>query len=495
MSVMLEGISEETLEAIKKAQTAGVLATTGLFGYDLSGPVSLVPVNTPWYERIARKTAPQGSDAAYWRAILNINNTQPSPFVGRDAGGNFINVKEQDVLAKYQPVRVSGKVTKDAIRLYKGYADAKAIATTHTLMQWRLQENKALFGGQNFALPATATPTLADSATGGSINANTAVYVKCAARSAYNYYWGGSNVASSAVTVTTANDGVNTHKVTATVTAVRGAVAYDWFVSGDDTTYYYLTTTTVNKVVYSAVISAHQAVPTTIPGLNTTAVTTPPIADTSYSADSYNGLIASLAGSYLDSTGALVTYGTGSSTVSGATITSLNGATMTASSQGVTEVDSMLLSIWNAAQLSPSAMIMNAQQAQDLSTKVLGSGYALTQLTAADPGRKGITAGGVVSRYVNRASGGNEVEILVDPAFPQGSIAFVTEQVPYPDNMEARTFEARCLEDVTQTAYGAALTAGGAGAGPREEWDCSSMETFINRAPVTCGLLSNIENG
>jgi hypothetical protein len=495
MSVMdsLSDISEETLQAIKKAQTAGVLASTGLYGYDLSGVVSLVPVNTPFYNLIPRKSG-EGSAAAHWRTLLNVNSTQPNPFVGLDAGGNFINISELDVLANYMPVRVSGKVTRDAIALAKNYADAKAIASTQTLMQWRILENKALIGGQNFALPTIGTVTVTAATTGGAITSGTTYYVKCAARSGYNYYWGGSGIASAAASVAVGTT-TSTNKVTATVPSVRGAVAYDWWTSTDNTNYFYTTTTTVNTAVFTAILAAGATVPS-VPGLYSTAPSnTVPAADTSYSANSYNGFLATLSGSYLNAGTGLATYGTGSTTVSGATITSLDGATLTASSQGVAEIDAMLMSIWNAAQLSPTRMVMNAQEGQNLALKVLGTNSATTFLTPGDPQRRGFDAGATVSGYINRASGGDRVEIMVDPHWPVGSIGFMTDRIPYPNSGVSNTFEARELQGVNQFDYGVSLTPGGAGSGPREEWDQSSLETFVNRAPVACGVIQNIANG
>lgn len=489
----LSKISEETLQLIKKAQTTGVLASTGLYGYDLSGVVSLIPVNTPFYNLIPR-TSGDGSAAAHWRMLLNINNSQPNPFVGLDAGGNFINISELDVLANYMPVRVSGKVTRDAIALAKNYADAKAISSTQTLMQWRILENKGLIGAANFALPTIGTVTVTAATTGGTIASGTTYHVKCAARSGYNYYWGGSGIASADASVAVGTT-TSTNKVTATVPAVRGAVAYDWWTSTDGTNYFYNTTTTVNTAVFTATLSAANTVPST-PGLYTTAPSnTPPVADTSYSTNAYNGFIATLAGSYLNNGTGIVTYGTGSSTASGATMTSLDGAALTASSQGVAEIDAMLLAIWNTAQLSPTRMVMNAQESQNLALKVLGTNSAVTYLTPGDPQRRGFDAGATVSGYINRASGGDRVEIMVDPHWPVGSIGFMTDRVPYPNSGFANTFEARELQGVSQFDYGVSLTPGGAGSGPREEWDQSSLETFVNRAPVACGLISNIANG
>lgn len=480
------GITEETLEAVRKAQTAGVLGSTGIYGYDLSGIVSLVPVVTPWFERV-KSAQGDGATSANWRALVNVNNTQPNPFTGIDGGGSFVNISELDVLAKYMPVRLSGKVTQDAIALAKGYADAKAIAVTGTLMQWRIADNKALLGGQNFALPTIGATTLTAGTTGGTIGATKTVHVRVAARSPYNYYYGGSGLASTDNTVVTSGGTTNT--VTATVPAVRGAVAYDWFVAIGAGTVYYAGTTTVNKLVITAEPSAHASVPA-LPSLNTAAITAVPGSDTSYSANAYNGLFATLAGDY--GTNGLVTYGSGAA--SGATFQSLDGAALTGSAQGITEIDNLLQSVWDVANVSPTALLMNAQCAKDIKAKVFGGGNAVTYLEPQGTGRAGAVAGGSVATYINGSAGGASIEMIVDPHMPNGSIVAVTERVPYPNSGFANTFERRTLRDVAEFDYGVSLAAGANG-GPREEWDVSSLETFVNRAPVTCGVLSNIAAG
>ncbi len=483
----INGITEETLAAVQKAQTNGVIGTTGLYGYDLSGVVSLVPVITPTFERIKREQG-DGSQAAHWRALLNINNTQPNPFTGIDGGGSFVQFSEMDVLAAYQPLRLSGKVTQDAIALAKNYADAKAIAVTGTLMQWRIAANKAILGGQNFPLPAISAPVVTAGTTGGTLGASLVVHFKVAARSAYNYYYGGSGAASADGNVTVSAGTTNT--ATATVAPVRGAAAYDWFATIGSGTQYYVGTTTVNTFTLTAAPTGNAPVPT-MPSLSSAAVVAPsPTVDTSYSANAYNGLLATLSGDY--GTNGLVTAGSG--TPSGATFLSLNGATLTGSSEGVTELDELNQSIFDATSLSPTAYLMNAQQAKDIKGKVFGGGNAVTYLDPQGDGRVGATAGGSVARYINGSAGGSSIEIVVDPHIPPGQIIAITERVPYPNSGIANTFSVRTLRDVAEFDYGVSLTPGANG-GPREEWDVSSLETFTNKAPVTCGVITNIAAG
>jgi len=493
----LDRITAETLEGLKdaftKAATAGVNATTGLYGYDLGSLVSQVPVNTPTYDATPRENG-DGSKNAAWRALLNVNSGQPGPFVGLDTGGYLINVSEQDVFAPYLPVRVSGEVTDDAIDLAKNYEDAKAIASVQTLMQWRIQDNKAIIGGQGWALhtiSAQSTPTTAT--TGGTIALSTAVHVKVAARSALNYYWGasglgqaaGGGVATADATVTTGG-GTSTNTVTASWPALKGAVAYDVWVGPSSGTYFYYTTVTAPTCLITSLPVANQALPA-LPGLFQTAPTAVPYAaDTTSSASSYNGMIASILGDY--GSNSIVTPGSG--TGSGATWTDLGGAALTGTAQGVTQIDSMLLAIFNAAQLTPTRIVTNARVAQEIGSASMGSNAAVTYLMPDGANRSGITVGVMASRYISRVTG-ETIAIDVDPWVPDGMAIFASDRIPYPNAGIANNFAVRCLRDVRQKDYGVALTQGG-GVGPAEQWDTSSVETLVCRAPVTCGVLTAV---
>ena len=492
----MENISAETLEGIKKAQTTGIHVATGITGYDLSGLISLIPVRTPLFDRVSR-TSGTGSDNAAWKALLNINSSQPSPFSGREGGGKKVKFSEADVYAKYQPLRLAGEYTLDARDLAKDYADIKALAVAGTMNQWKIAANKAYHGAQAFALPAITTPVLTELTTGGTMNAQ-AVYVKVQARSGQNYYWpnfdgtAGSGVASSAANLTTA--AAAGHSVVATVAEVKGAFAYDWFVGASAGALYYFTTTTVNKVTIPAVPVANANAPK-VPGMTTVAPTAPATVDTSMGKDdlgnisAFNGLQATLFGDY--GTNGLVTNGTG--TASGATLLSLDGGKLTLGGQGVTEIDNLLQGIWETADLSPSALIMNGRQSKDIASRVFAAGAASTFLQPTSENRIGVTAGGSAAQYVNPITG-DVIPIIVDPHAPVGRITAIRDTVDYPNSGISNVFEARTLRDVSQWDYAVAWKEGSTG-GPAEVWDVSSLETFVNRAPVACGVLSNIDNG
>jgi hypothetical protein len=284
-----------------------------------------------------------------------------------------------------------------------------------------------------------------------------------------------------------------TNRAIATVPAVRGAVAYDWYYSTDGSTYYYATTTSVNTVSIPTVISANQALPSALvmPGLWSVAPTAVPTADTSFSTDQYNGLITSLAADY-SSTGALVTYGSGD-LASGASIISLDGATLTGSAQGIPELDQLNAAIFATAQCSPTAYLVAPQQANDMASKILGTNQATTFLARSDD-RTGLIGGASIGRYINRTTG-DVIAVQTDPWMPPGTIVALTETVPYPTSGFSSTYEMRLLREVAETAYGTNTSPSAAGYGPRYVWDCSSVGAFVNRAPVASGMLTNVAAG
>ena len=160
MSAPLAQVTEETLANIAKAQTTGILESTGIYSYDLSSLVTLIPVVTPFRDIVARTTSPDGNPYAVWRAIMNLTNSQPDPAMGFDYAANETVFLEQDFQARYKPTGLAGLVTQDAFDLAKGYGDPYAIATFNVLNQVLIGDDRKLMGAQSFALKQPAAPTL-----------------------------------------------------------------------------------------------------------------------------------------------------------------------------------------------------------------------------------------------------------------------------------------------------------------------------------------------
>jgi len=486
----IELLSQETLQILRKAQTSGILVSTGVQGVDLSGLVSLVPVNVPARNNTSafpRVIAGEGSQTATWRSLLNINSQQTDAAVGIDYAGSMTLFDEQDVFAPYRPLAKAGRVTLDAVAVARNYADALAVAELQVLDQLFIMQDLHIINSQNWSLGTISTPTLTTATTGGTIAASTAVYVKVAARSGANYFLGGNSAASSAANLTTSS-ATSTGTVTASISAVKGAVAYDWYVGTSGTQYYY-TTTTVASVTITAVYTVAQAVPTTLPLISANApASTAPTADTSYSTNWYNGILASTLGDY-GSTGP-VTPVTGNS---GATFIDNGGNVPALSGGGIDILDKINDDIWASVQLSPTAYMVNSLQGDEISKLILGSSSATTFLPPTDAdARTNLAGGGFVGRYVNRAAGGVPVAIEVHPRMAPGTIFARCDRVPFPGSNIGSVFEVRCQYDTMRFDYAANYTAGVIGGGPRYDFEIRSMETLVNRAPVAQAVATNI---
>jgi hypothetical protein len=478
-----EDISKETI-ALIKAATNGVNSSTGIQGVDLTALISLVPVETPFRNMMPRETPDMGSKVAEWRALLNINNQQPNPSVAYDAAGNLAKIQEQDVFAPYEPLAMGYTVTEDSIALARGYANAKAVAIYNAINQWKIGEDRKTIGACAFALTAPTTPTLATATTGGTIPLSTAVHVGVAVRSMSGYFYGTGNSQGSAATITTGS-GTSTNTVSATTASVRGGALFDWYQSPDGATWHYYTSTTIPAVTMTKVITTNQAAPaladisSTVPSFTTAGD------NGSAGANEFNGLFATLAGDYGNNS--IVTPGTGTS--SGASWIDSAGAQFTASGGGIAQLDELNLAIYNAVKLSPTAYMLNPQEANSISNLVLDSPGAVTYLTMNDEnGRGEIVAGGSIATYVNRAKPGAKIRLEVHPNVTPGTVIARTDKVNFPNSQITQVMGIRCQRDLYQYVYGSDRNSGG----PREDGESRAIETFMNRAPVAMGVIQSV---
>jgi hypothetical protein len=495
MTAPMQNVSDDTIAAIAKAQTSGIFEGTGIWSYDLSNLVSLIPVVTPFRDIVAREKSMDGNPMAVWRALMNVNSSQLDPSMGVDFAANEAVFSEQDFQAKYASTGYAGLVTQDAFDFATGYADPYAIATFQTLNQVLIGDDRKQLGAQSFPLAAAAAPSMTTATTGGSIALNTTVYVGVAARTGSGFYYGSGNSQGNSNSTETGS-GTSTNTVTGSVAAIRGAVCYDWFQSSNGVTWYYYTTTTVNAVTMTKVITTSQALPN-IADLaqnwkGTAGVPTYNAAADNGSANTndYDGFMASLAGDY-SATGQWVQPGTG--TANPSVWSSLNGAALSLTGGTVTEVEAdIFLPLWNAVKCSPTALMMNASEAQEIANLVLGSGSATTFLNTDSSGRISVTAGGRVGEIVNAPAGGVTVPIEVHVSLPPGTIIGRTDRVPFPQANISNVLAQRCLRDTAQFEYGIARVAGTKGGGPRKEFEIRTVSSFINRAPVAMAVLSNV---
>lgn len=481
----MEATTEESLSLFRKATTTGFTSGTGVVSYDLSGIVRQIPIVTPFRDIVARVKSSDGNKQAVWRAFLNVNNAQPSPVPGLDFAGAQIEYQEQDFQSPYVPIALGTSVTQDAYDLGQGYVDLYAEGNFQLLNQVLLAEDKVLMGAQSYALATPGTMTLSNATTGGSLAASTAVHVAVAPRTGYNYFYGGNGQAQTGTI--TPGSATSTNVVTASVAAVKGAVAYDWFYSADGSTWFYYSTTTVASVSITQKITVAQAVSNLV-DISTTAPTVNTSADNgSFTTGSPNGMISSITGDY-NTSGSYVTSGT--STANPGIFQDAGGAALALSGGSVSQIVTLFQSIYNQVKTSPTALMMNGLVAQEIANLILASNSATTFLQTDASGRVDVVAGGRVGSVIN-AIANTTVPIEVHPALPQGCIVARTDRVPFPQANAAPVLEVRTLRDYSLFDYGVQYIANTSGGGPRRQFEVRSIEAFINRVPSSMGMIAN----
>ena len=503
----INGVTQETLDMVKKAQSEGILSSTGAYGYDLRGLVSMVPVNVPARNNTSafpRVMAKVGSEAAVWRALLNINNQQTDAAVALDYASSLAKVDLQNCFAPYRVLGKAGKVTLDATAQGRNWADLLAVDTLQTLNQLFIGQDMHIINSQGWSLGKPSKPTLAFSETGGGMKKGEKVSVAVAARSGANYFTGteleenvfgsGSTEASEAETVETKT--TETGSITASHAAIKGAVAYDWYVGKEGGKLFYYTTTTTSSVTLTKIPTKAEELPKlpllsqATPAASTEALAARTIKDSSFSSKWYNGVLASTLGDYGESG----PVKPGSGTSSGATFIDWGGNALTGEGSSIPLLDEINDELWASVQLSPSAYMVNSKQGDEISDAILNSAAATTFLPPTDAdARTNLAGGGYIGRYINKAAGGVPVNIEVHPRVAPGTIVARTDRVPFPGSNIGSVYEVALQYDTMQFDYAASYQPGKVGGGPRYDYEVRSMETLVNHAPVAQAVATNIK--
>lgn len=495
----LNAVSQETLdqmaEPLQKALSTGYTTALGLTGYELAAPAKfLVPVLSPWRNSLPRVQAPVGSTASTWRSITGINVARQSPSVGFGYAGALVETSTQTNVAAYQPLALGDSVQMDAQVLARGFDDLRARSGTNLLYSLMIAEDQMLLGSQNFSLGTPTAPTVTFSGN-GAIPTTTAVHVKVVARTVENFWFGGGTLPSADGTATTS---AASQTATFTTPAVAGAVAYDWYVGASTSAYYYAGSTPYNTFSVTAIPGADStasqtATPGIAPARSGAGTSLSSFTDTSADPNAFNGLLGSLLGD-VSASGSIVQRGTG--TNQGAYFASLDGATLTGSNGSITQIDTALLSLWNNSRISPTRMLVSAQQHMDISNKIIATGGATTMFDPTNlTQRQNGVSGGFVNTYVNKAANGMPIDMVTEPNLPNGTVVLISDSLPYPDNSVTNVYEVETQQEYQQLEYPPARVMSNALGGPRYDLEVRAIEVFKSFAPFTAAVLQNVAAG
>lgn len=426
----MPSVTDETLESIKAAQDINKAYTqaTGLVHYDLQAPaLKIYPVITPLRNQIPRVMG-DGGTATHWKVITAINSGNVHAGVTEGQRGGTTSVTLSDKVASYKSIGLEDYVTFEADLAAVNFDDAKARAVEGNLLGLMIQEERMILGGNaSVDLGTTPTPTTAIVASGGTLGAST-INVYCVALTMAGKFESsvaggvkttytrtnadgttdtisGFHATKSAVAANVISTGT-TNSITATVTAVPGAVGYAWYwgTAGNELLG---AITTINSYVITATATGTQ---------NITAITV----NSSFNTLDFDGLFSQI-----------IASGSGSYVQALATGTAGTGTTLTSDGAGgINEINTAFSSFWDNYRLSPEVMYVSSTVLLKINSLIIANGGAPLiryQMDGNNPGT--LSAGTVVSTYLNKITN-TSVKVEVHPDMPAGMILFYSSKLP-----------------------------------------------------------------
>lgn len=486
------------MDDLRKA-TGTVTLTNNLVAYDLEAPAkNLYPVLTPLRNRIPRKTKSSGAGtAANWKEVTAIGGPSGLPVMGWVPEGQRaprMNITTADKSANYVTLGLEADVTFEAQSAGAGFEDVLATSGMRLLQQTMILEEFAILGGnRSVALGTTATPALSASGTGATLPAAT-YSVRVFALTFEGYQMatvaggikrsvdqtgmdggtitlnGGSSAAGTAATQAVTLG----QTLFMSVTAIKGAVAYAWYVGEAGSEKLEAITTINSHKINAALLGTGQAL----------SAITDASTDRSRNASlAFDGLLYSAFNSSLAYYNALATGTAGTGTV------------LTASSRGtIVEIDAMLKSFWDTYRLSPEELYVNAQELTNIYTKAFVNGsnpLVRFNIDAGNPQQVTFAAGQILGWYVNPYSlnGGQFIPIRLHPNMSPGTIMAWCQNLPgyYQSANVPQVAEIQCRRDYYQIPWPIVTRANATGV--------YSEEMLKVYAPFALGIITNIGNG
>lgn len=435
-------ITDETLQLAKSAfmagpsgpglQKAGFNIAENLQGINLEAPSKkLFPVYSPLRNKIARVKAPVGANATQWRQIDAINASNLWPGAAENTRNPALTTTVTSKTASFVTMGHDDYVGFEALARSKGFEDLRAVAALNLLYACMISEEKCLLGGTAADIGRPTGMVGDGTATGGTLSNSTAYDWAVSALVLRGYDKGvtGNNGTDAdgetdALKVDTST-GVSGTAIDATCAARKGAVAYNWYIGADGGTLYYAATTTVPHYKFLALVGSGNTKNT---------------ADQTGNAAEYDGLInsieqnASPAALFVDKADTTLTSD---------------------SAGGITEIDAILKAMWDNYRLGPSEILVNSQQAMDI-TKKIGASSNLAYRIMLQDGQRNVVGGMYVGSYLNKFASSfaegfpNDVPIKIHPNMPPSTILFPVYSLPYPNNQVPNVWEVETLQEYTQ---------------------------------------------
>jgi hypothetical protein len=430
----------------KDATTQGLTTGLGMVFYDLRPPAYLLfPVNTPLRNSIPRSgpvNAGAGT-AAHWKAYLNPNATGNFAGVSEGQRNSFLSFQEKDYTAAYKELGQESYTTFTGQFAGEGFTDPMADAQTMVLNAIMLSEEGMILGGNTslqLGTPAAPVATLVAASTGLASSTNVSAMVVAItpygwaaqgglaavssgltpsqtrnnADGTTNTVYGGISAVSPASNVVVTASGHE--QVSFTVTPVRGAIAYAWYIDVTDAS----SPTAANSKLQAITNCCTFTLAVTPSGSGQTAAAANLNLDNSTNPLAFDGLmtIAAESGTWID----------------------LGGAQLTPNGDGtIKEIEAVLQSLWIQYQATVDEVYVSSDQLLKVSSAILAgsNGSASSFKINLDMSQAGKLVGGnmVVSYLSKYTMGGSKViNFKLHPGLPPGTMLFDINTNPYPQS-------------------------------------------------------------
>ena len=481
---------------LAKAWTQSGSAVSGITAYDLEAPSKkLYPVITPLRNEIPRLSG-KGGIQANWRAVTGININQTNPFVSQGNRGAVVTTQTKDYIAAYRGIGLEDSVTYEADYAAEGFEDVKALAVEGLLRATMIAEEKIILGGNNsFALGNTPVPTLTTANTGGALLGGGSFGVGCVALGFDGFLYASmttgvpqqivrTNADSSTDTInlgtarpsTQANvvaaASANISTISASVTAVAGAMGYAWYWGANSGNLTLGAITTINSVLIAAAATGNASQT----GGNFQGLLA---GDYSQNGLAFDGLLTMASNSTLGAYQGVQATGTPG------TGTPLTGD----GAGGIVEIDVALKSFWDNYRLSPDVLWVSSQEMQNIGKKILAGAANAAQRFVFNA-EQGMVGGGIMVRtYLNKFSmnGATELQIRMHPNMPAGTMLFTTSRLPYPLSNVTNILQMRMRRDYYQIEWPITTR--------KYQYGIYADGVLQNYFPPSQGVITNIANG
>lgn len=457
-----DDIMRDMQKDAEKLGKVSVNVASNFTPYDLEVPSHhLVPWLSPIRESLPRAKRPGAGTTAHWKTVIANSSSYSrggagaSPWVNEGQRAPQISLTALNVSANYTTIGKDGSVTYEAESASEGFEDALASAHFFTLETLMVSEEDALLGGNvTMKLGTANTPT---GTTTGSGSFTGTFYAKVIGLTyeGYRNFLLDNGLSTSTglplvatgltqqrVIVTGDNKTMTVNTGSGIPSAASNAVSPSSSVSatfnvvgktGEIAWLWYLGTANTNNALY---LQACTTVPsytiTAAPG-STTQTISQLVTNVDFSVN--DGTTGGGVGQVTAYDGIITQINNNTTlTPQNAYVSNLAGALLTTNGRGnVVEIDNMLLNLWNLYKVTIDVIYVNAQEMQNITSRVLNTTSAplLRFERDGDTDHYDLTGSGVISFYFNPyIPGGKKIPIMVHPTLPPGTIVAMARELP-----------------------------------------------------------------